>query len=351
VRWNASKAFLRPVIDRPNLEVLGHAQVTRICLSEDGSRRVLGVQVRMSDASRATRIFDLRPRGELLMAAGAVHTPAVLQVSGIGPSEVLKSAGVQPQIDLPGVGANRPGPSAASDGLQGPGVSAPSTNRPTAPGARPGWDCRYLFARRGPMTMSPSQLGAFASSTGDSGRPDLEYHVQPLSLDKFGDPLHRFPAFTASVCNLRPSSRGTVRISSADPLAAPMIQPNYLSTEQDRRIAVEAIRLTRRIVSAPALSRYRPEEFLPGGAVASDEALAQAAGDIGTTIFHPVGTCRMGHASDPMAVVDARLRVHGISGLRIVDASVMPTITSGNTNAPTLMIAERAAEMIREDAR
>jgi choline dehydrogenase len=197
--------------------------------------------------------------------------------------------------------------------------------------------------------MAPSQLGGFTRSDPSQRSANLEYHIQPLSLDKFGDPLHPFPAFTASVANLRPTSRGSVRIKSADPQAAPAIRPNYLSTEVDRRIAAESLKLTRRIARQPALAKYQPEEFLPGPEIQSDAELARAAGDIGTTIFHPVGTCKMGPDSDPGAVVDARLRVRGVERLRVVDASVMPTITSGNTNSPTLMIAERGSNMIRED--
>ena len=208
---------------------------------------------------------------------------------------------------------------------------------------------QYALFRRGPMTMAPSQLGAFARSDPGRETPNLEYHVQPLSLDRFGEPLHPFPAFTASVCNIRPESRGHVRIRSADPSAPPLIRPNYLATEGDRMVAADAIRLTRRICAAPAMARFAPDEFRPGPTFQSDEELAQAAGEIGTTIFHPVGTCRMG--SDAGAVVDERLRVHGISGLRIADASIMPTITSGNTNAPVIMIAEKAAEMIKKDRR
>jgi choline dehydrogenase len=209
----------------------------------------------------------------------------------------------------------------------------------------------YALFRRGPLTMAPSQLGVFARSDAAMATANLQYHIQPLSLDKFGDPLHPFPAFTASVCNLRPTSRGHVRIKSADPLAVPAIQPRYLATPEDRRVAADAIRLTRRIAAAPALARFAPEEFKPGLHVASEAELARAAGDIGTTIFHPVGTCRMGPTSDRMAVVDERLRVRGIDGLRVVDAAIMPTITSGNTNSPTLMIAEKGAAMIREDRR
>lgn len=209
----------------------------------------------------------------------------------------------------------------------------------------------YLFKRTGPLTMAPSQLGAFAKSDPGYATANLQYHIQPLSLDRFGEPLHPFPAFTASVCNLHPTSRGHVRLRSPDPGAHPLIDPNYLATDEDRRVAVDAIRLTRRIAAAPALARYTPEEYLPGAALQSDAELAKAAGEIGTTIYHPVGTCRMGPDGDSTAVVDPRLRVRGIEGLRVVDASVMPAITSGNTNSPTLMIAERGAEMILEDAR
>jgi choline dehydrogenase len=208
---------------------------------------------------------------------------------------------------------------------------------------------QYFLFRRGPLTMAPSQLGAFAKSDPSLETPNLEYHIQPLSTDKLGDPLHPFPAFTASVCNLRPASRGSVRIRSADPSATPAIRPNYLADPADRRVAADAIRLTRRICAAPAMARFSPEEFLPGSELQSDDDLARAAGDIGTTIFHPVGTCKMGTTAD--AVVDPRLRVHGIEALRIVDASVMPTITSGNTNSPTIMVAEKAADMIRQDRR
>jgi choline dehydrogenase len=210
---------------------------------------------------------------------------------------------------------------------------------------------QYAVMRTGPLTMAPSQLGAFVKSDQSQATPNLQYHVQPLSLDKFGDPLHSFPAFTASVCNLRPTSRGHVRIQSSDPRAAPKIAPNYLSTDEDRRIAAQSLRLTRRIVmESRTMQRYEPDEFLPGPSVQSDEALAKAAGDIGTTIFHPVGTCRMGRPDDAGAVADPKLRVRGIDGLRLIDASVMPTITSGNTNSPTVMIAERGAKLLKEDA-
>ncbi|MBI4636141.1 MAG: choline dehydrogenase, partial [Candidatus Rokubacteria bacterium] len=210
---------------------------------------------------------------------------------------------------------------------------------------------QYLLFRTGPLTMAPSQLGLFTRSSADHARPNIEFHIQPLSLDRFGEPLHPFPAFTASVCNLQPTSRGFVRLKTPDPRAAPAIQPNYLSTPEDRRVAVDSLRLTRRMAAARALARYQPEEFVPGPERESDAELVKAAGDVGTTIFHPVGTCRMGRADDPAAVVDARLRVRGLGGLRVVDASVMPTITSGNTNSPTVMLAERGSDMIREDRR
>ena len=210
----------------------------------------------------------------------------------------------------------------------------------------------YALFQTGPLTMAPSQLGIFTMSSSDHERANIEFHVQPLSLDKFGQPLHRFPAVTVSACNLRPTSRGTIRLRSADPADKPLIAPNYLSTQEDRRVAADAIRITRRLMKQPALEPYRPEEYLPGPSVGDDEAsLAKAAGDIGTTIFHPIGTAKMGLPSDPMAVVDERLRVIGLSGLRVVDASVMPTITSGNTNTPTIMIADKAAAMMIEDAR
>jgi choline dehydrogenase len=208
----------------------------------------------------------------------------------------------------------------------------------------------YAFKRTGPMSMAPSQLGAFTRSDASQAHPNLQYHVQPLSLEAFGQPLHTYNAFTASVCNLNPTSRGTVQIRSALSTDAPLIAPNYLSTEADRLIAAESLRVTRRIVAQPALAKYKPVEVKPGVQFQTDADLAKLAGDIGTTIFHPVGTAKMGPASDPMAVVDARMRVHGVQGLRVVDASVMPSITSGNTNSPTLMIAERAAAWILADA-
>lgn len=282
------------------------------------------------------------------MAAGAIGTAQILQLSGIGPAEALRAAGVQPAVDLPGVGEN------LQDHLQLRLIYRVSNAHTLNQQAnslvgKAQMGLQYLLFRRGPMTMSPSQLGAFAKSDPEQTRANVEYHVQPLSLDRFGEPLHRFPAFTASVCNLRPMSRGQVRIASADPLVAPKIMPNYLTADADRKVAADSIRLTRRIVAADALKPYAPQEYLPGPDYQTDEDLARAAGEVGTTIFHPVGTCRMGSASDPMAVVDFRLRCHKVPGLRIADASIMPSITSGNTNSPVLMIAEKAAEMILAD--
>jgi choline dehydrogenase len=348
VRWNAAKAFLHPVAGRRNLTVLTQAQVSRVVLADTPDRRVLGVEVLPESGSDVVRRFGVVPGGELVMAAGAVHTPAILQASGIGPGSVLQAANVATLVDVPGIGEN------LQDHLQLRMVYKVRGVRTLNAAANSllgkAWmGVQYLAARRGPLTMSPSQLGAFVSSKGDDLRPDLEYHVQPLSLDKFGEPLHRFPAFTASVCNLRPSSRGRVRISGPDSRQAPRIEPNYLATQDDQAVAAEAIRWTRRIVAAPALQRYAPEEYLPGSQIQSDADLIKAAGEIGTTIFHPVGTCRMGPRGDARAVVDGRLRMHAVPGIRIADASVMPTITSGNTNAPTLMIAEKAAAMIAED--
>jgi choline dehydrogenase len=282
-----------------------------------------------------------------------VNSPQLLELSGIGNGARLQNLGIDVVQDLRGVGEN------LQDHLQLRMAFKVNGVRTLNTASAHWWGkamigLQYLLTQSGPMSMSPSQLGAFAKSDPDDRsltRPDLEYHVQPLSLDRFGEPLHRFNAFTASVCQLRPTSRGSIHIKSADPHAAPLIAPNYLSTDYDRHVAVNALRLTRRIAAAPALARYAPQEILPGLQFQTEEELQRAAGQVGTTIFHPVGTCRMGTTDDPAAVVDTRLRVIGVEGLRVVDASVMPMITSGNTNSPTLMIAERASEMIREDRR
>jgi choline dehydrogenase len=340
VRWNTAKAFLRPALKRPNLTVLTHAQVKSLQL--DG-RQVTGVEFWQGETLRSARI-----NREVILAAGAIGSPQLLQVSGIGPGAALREHGIEVRHDLAGVGEN------LQDHLQIRTVYKVKNTRTLNERAnrllgRAGMGMEYALFRRGPLTMAPSQLGCFAKSDPSRDTPDLEYHVQPLSLDKFGDPLHPFPAFTASVCNLRPTSRGTVRLKAPDPRAHPAIRPNYLATPEDRHVAAQAIRLTRRICAANALSRFSPEEYRPGPEFKSDEDLAKAAGTIGTTIFHPVGTCKMGQ--DDLAVVDERLRVRGMSGLRVADASIMPTITSGNTNAPVIMIAEKAADMIREEAK
>jgi choline dehydrogenase len=281
----------------------------------------------------------------VILCAGAVGTPQILQLSGIGPVEVLQQAGITPRLDHPGVGEN------LQDHLQIRAVFGVEGVKTLNTMAHSPWGkavigLEYLLLRSGPMSMSPSQLGAFTRSSDRHRWPNVQYHVQPLSLDAFGEPLHRFNAFTASVCNLNPTSRGHVRVRSPRPDEAPRIMANYLSTPADRRVAADSLQLTRRIVAMPALARYQPREVKPGSQFQTEEELARLAGDIGTTIFHPVGTCRMGRDDDPDAVVDSRLRLRGVAGVRIVDASVMPTITSGNTNAPTLMIAERAAEWV-----
>ncbi|MCH8926387.1 MAG: GMC family oxidoreductase N-terminal domain-containing protein [Proteobacteria bacterium] len=340
VRWNTAKAFLRPVMDRPNLTVLTHAQATRIRF--DG-RRAVGIEFRGKGGAAY-----VAARREVILAGGAIGSPQLLQLSGVGPGDLLRDFGIPLVHELAGVGGN------LQDHLQMRLIfkvanTKTMNERANSLVGRVGMGLEYFLFRRGPLTMAPSQLGAFAKSDPALETPNLQYHVQPLSLDRFGEPLHPFPAFTASVANLRPESRGRVRITSPDPFAAPSIKPNYLSTEADRKVAAAAIRLTRRIAAAPALARFEPREFKPGEAFQSDDELVKAAGDIGTTIFHPVGTAKMG--DDARAVVDARLRVRGIEALRVVDASVMPTITAGNTAAPTMMIAEKAAEMIREDRR
>jgi choline dehydrogenase len=339
VRWSAAHGFLHPILGRRNLRVLTGADAE--ALDFEG-RRCTGIAFRHDGALHRAEA------GEVIVSAGAVNSPVLLQRSGIGPPALLGEHGIAVRHALPGVGEN------LQDHLQIRCAfkvrNVPTLNeRANRLSRRMAMGAQYALFRRGPLTMAPSQLGAFAKSDPARETADLEYHVQPLSLDRFGAPLHAFPAFTASVCNLRPESRGHVRLRSSDTRAAPIIRPNYLSTEADRLVAAAAIRLTRRIAAAPALQKYRPEEFRPGPEFSSDHELAQAAGAIGTTIFHPVGTCKMG--SDAMGVVNERLRVHGVERLRVIDASVMPTITSGNTNAPTMMIAEKGAAMLLADAR
>ena len=343
-RWNTAKAFLRPVQKRPNLRVMTGALAEQ--LEFDGARCV-GVRVNVGG-----RAATLRARREVILSAGAVNTPHLLEVSGIGEPARLRESGIALRHALPGVGENLQDHLQLRVIIKVNGVKTLNRIASTWLG-KAGIGLEYLVSRSGPMSMAPSQLGAFAKSDPGQDRANVEFHVQPLSLGAFGEPLHGFDAFTASVCNLRPTSRGSVHAqgpAGQKGCEAPVIRPNYLSTEEDLRVAADSIRLVRRIAAAPALQRYQPDEWLPGPAFQTEEELRHAAGKIGTTIFHPVGTCAMGRDADGGAVVDARLRVHGLQGLRIADASIMPLITSGNTNSPTIMIAERAADMIREDA-
>ncbi|HEX7944254.1 MAG TPA: GMC oxidoreductase, partial [Phenylobacterium sp.] len=295
------------------------------------------------------RTVEARTKGEVILCAGSVGSTRILQLSGVGPADWLGEAGVPVVLDRPGVGRN------LQDHLQQRAIyqvhGVRTLNETYHSLVRRAWmGAEYALFQKGPLTMAPSQLGIFTTSSGEHERANIQFHVQPLSLDRFGEPLHRFPAVTVAACNLRPTSRGTIRLRSADPGDAPRIAPNYLATDEDRRVAADAIRVTRRLMAQPALAGFRPEEMLPGPQVSDTDAdLAKAAGDIGTTIFHPVGTAKMGLASDPLAVVDARLRVMGLEGLRVIDASVMPTITSGNTNTPTIMIADRGARFVLED--
>ncbi|WP_397401760.1 GMC family oxidoreductase [Phenylobacterium sp.] len=342
-RWSAARGFLKPVLHRANLRLETGVLADRVLF--EGSRAT-GVRYRQNG-----RVMDARTRGEVILCAGSVGSPMILQRSGVGPAGVLARHGIAVVRDHPGVGAN------LQDHLQQRAiykVSGVKTLNETyhsliglgLMGAE------YALFQRGPLTMAPSQLGIFTTSGPGHERPNIQFHVQPLSLDRFGEPLHRFPAVTVAACNLRPTSRGTIGLRSVDPADAPVIDPNYLSTDDDRRVAADAIRVTRRLMGQPALAAYRPAEHLPGPGVGDDAAaLAKAAGDIGATIFHPVGTARMGLGSDPTAVVDARLRVIGLQGLRVIDASVMPTITSGNTNTPTIMIAEQGAGFVLADGR
>jgi choline dehydrogenase-like flavoprotein len=343
MRWSAARGFLKPVLNRPNLRLETGVLVERLVFE---GRRATGVRYR-----RGGETFEARARGEVILSAGAIGSAAILQRSGVGPSEWLAAAGVPVVLDKPGVGRN------LQDHLQERaiykvrGVQTLNTTYHSLVG-RALMGAQYALLRRGPLTMAPSQLGMFTTSSPEYDRPNIQFHVQPLSLDRFGEPLHRFPAITASACNLRPTSRGEIRLTSADPAAAPAIAPNYLSTPEDRHVAADAIRLTRRLMAQPALAQYQPQEYVPGPNVGDDDAsLARAAGDIGTTVFHPVGTAKMGQASDPLAVVDARLRFIGLERLRVIDASVMPTLTSGNTNTPTIMIADRGARFVLDDAR
>ncbi len=347
-RWNTAKAFLRPTCyARPNFELWSSAQVAKLLIapaSATSPLRCTGVQV-----WNGKSMVQATATAEVILCAGAVGSPQILQLSGLGPAQRLQSLGIAVQKDIPGVGEN------LQDHLQIRAVFKVQNAATLNTQVQSLWGkakigMEYAFKRTGPMSMAPSQLGAFTRSDPDQPYPNLEYHVQPLSLDAFGQPLHSFNAITASVCNLNPTSRGTVHIRSPKFEDAPAIAPNYLSTDVDRKIAADSLRLTRRIVAQPALQKYQPEEYKPGVQFQTDAELAKLAGDIATTIFHPVGTTKMGRADDPMAVVDARLKVLGVAGLRVVDAGVMPLITSGNTNSPTLMVAEKAAQWILEDA-
>ena len=346
-RWNTAKAFVRPTCyGRANFAMWTSAQATRLLTERqaDGQRRCTGVQV-----CRGQELVTVRATREVLLCAGAVNSPQLLQLSGIGPGALLHQHGIEVVHELPGVGANLQDHLQIRSVYKVRGVPTLNTLASSWWGkARIG--LQYLLSRSGPMSMAPSQLGAFTRSDPSQPHPNIEYHVQPLSLDAFGEPLHSFAAFTASVCNLNPTSRGTVHIRSPRFEDAPAIAPQYLSTEEDRKVAADSLRVTRRIVAQSALAPYQPEEFKPGLQYQSDEDLARLAGDIATTIFHPVGTTKMGRDDDPLAVLDSRLRVRGMAGLRVVDAGAMPTITSGNTNSPTLMVAERAAEWIKADA-
>jgi choline dehydrogenase-like flavoprotein len=342
-RWSAARGFLKPVLHRKNLQLEIGCMVEGLIF--DG-KRANGVRWRQDGVPRSARC-----RREVILAAGAIGSPQLLMLSGIGPAADLAKFDIPAVLDKPGVGAN------LHDHLQlrliykVTGIKT-LNEMYSSLFERTMMGVNYALFRRGPLTMAPSQLGAFTKSDPSQDRANLQYHIQPLSLDKFGDPLHPFPAFTASVANLRPTSRGSLKLKSRDPSAAPAISPNYLATPEDRRVAADAIRITRKISAAPALQKYSASEYLPGPHVGNDEAsLEKAAGDIGTTIFHPVGTARMGRANDANAVVDARLRVIGIDGLRVIDASVMPSITSGNTNSPTMMIAEKGAAMVLDDAK
>jgi choline dehydrogenase len=343
VRWSATKAWLREAMKRPNLKVVTGAHVRELRIGErDGRKRAIGAELTIAGQGEAR----VTARREVILAAGSIGSPHILQLSGVGRPDHLQSVGITPHHTLPGVGEN------LHDHLQIRmmwKVKGPTLNeRANSWLGKAAMGLEYFLFKTGPLTMPPSQLGAFARSDASQPTPDIEWHVQPLSLEKFGDPLHPFPAITPSVCNLRPTSRGHVRARGADPFAAPEIRLNYLSTDADRAVAARSMRFTRRIMAAPALARYQPQEWRPGAEVEDEAGLVKAAGDLGTTIFHPVGTCAMGRG--PNAVVDEKLRVHGIEGLRVIDASIMPRITSGNTNAPTYMIAEKGAEFLLSES-
>ena len=342
-RLNSSKAFLRDAAKRNNLTIITEAVVNKLKI-DPLTKSCYGVEY-LKDGIASEALCNIDHDGEVLLSAGAIGSVQILERSGIGSAAHLSSLGIPVIADLPGVGEN------LQDHLQlrmiykVDGIKTLNTKANSLFGKLM-IGLEYCLKRSGPMSMAPSQLGAFAYSSPEQKSANVEYHVQPLSLEKFGEDLHSFNAFTASVCNVRPTSRGSVHIDSLDPEAPPLIHPNYLSTEEDRKVAAESLRLTRNIVQQSALAPYSPEEYKPGVQYQTDAELAKAAGDIGTTIFHPVGTCKMGRAEDPMAVLDSQLRVRGVHHLRVVDASAIPNITSGNTAAPTMMIAERVAELL-----
>ena len=341
LRLSAARAFLKPVRSRANLTVWLRTQAERLRFEQrEGRLRCSGVAL-----LRGGERLDVRAARELILSAGAIATPQLLQLSGVGPAALLREHGIAPVHELAGVGANLQDHLQIRPVFKVQGVRTLNVVASSLWG-RLGVGLEYLLRRTGPMSMAPSQLGAFVKSDPGRAHANLQYHVQPLSLRAYDQPIDRFPAFTASVCNLNPTSRGSVRIRNRDVHSPPRIAPNYLATEEDRRVAADSLRVTRRIVAQPALARYAPEEYLPGARFTSDADLLREGGNIATTIFHPVGTARMGTAEDHAAVVDSHLRVRGVGGLRVVDASIMPTITSGNTNSPTLMIAEKAARWI-----
>ena len=342
-RWSAVRAFLDPIKDRANLTILTEASVRKICFDDNAAEpTATGVAVLHGGHEHV-----FAANNEIILAAGAIASPQLLQLSGIGAAEALHKHGIETLIERPGVGEN------LQDHLQIRTIYSVDNTITLNQKARTPWGMalmglEYFLRKTGPLTMPPSQLGAFAKSDPSQPSANIEWHVQPLSLDKFGSPLHKYNAITPSVCNLRPSSRGTVALKSNKPDDAPAIAPNYLSTQADLDVAVAGLKFTRKIMAAPALAAFNPKELKPGSEVTAEEDLQRAAGDLGTTIFHPVGTCKMGPVHDTSAVVDDELRVHGVHGLRVIDASIMPTITSGNTNAPTVMIAERGADFIRK---
>ena len=357
-RWSMADAFLHPISRRPNLTVYTHTQALRLLMDDQvqehqrrgawttAQHRVTGLRL-LKDG----QTVDVRARREVILSAGAIGSPHLMQVSGLGPAGLLAQHQVPVAVDLPGVGENLQDHLQIRSVYRVKGARTVNTlyrNLIT----RAGMGLQYLLLRSGPLTMPPSTLGAFAKSDPSLASPDMEWHVQPLSLPKFGEALHPFAAITPSVCNLRPTSRGHVRMATADPLTSPKILCNYLSTDADREVAVRGLRMTRQIMAAPALARYQPEEMLPGPQLVSDDDLQTAARELGTTIFHPVGTCAMGAFDtrglprSPATVLDTDCRVFQVAGLRVVDASAMPTITSGNTNAPVMLIAERAARAI-----